>query len=147
MSDQSLIAGRSHLMNLQLAMEAMPNAIYGSPAKHYFAEGVYVREYFLPKDTVVLGRIHKKSQVFIVASGEVSICTEKGTLSRLKAPCIFESPAGVRRAVYAHEDAVMVTAHGTHTLDPDELLDEISCTTFEEYDRLCGNNQLALEGI
>ena len=56
----------------------------------------------------------------LLTKGDISILTENG-MERLRAPATFVSPAGTKRAIYAHEDSVLVTAHGSHEKDLDAL--------------------------
>lgn len=106
------------------------------PVTHRFSRGVYCRELFIPKDTVLTGRIHKFSQINILLRGDISVLTESG-IKRMKAPQVFESPAGAKRAGYAHEDTVWLTICGTETTDPDVLEDELTTRSYAEYDAWC----------
>lgn len=106
------------------------------PVTHRFSRGVYCRELFIPRDTVLTGRIHKYSQINILLRGDISVLTENG-IQRLQAPQVFESPAGAKRAGYAHEDTVWLTICGTETTDPDVLEDELTTRTYAEYDAWC----------
>lgn len=113
------------------------------PVKHHFSRGVYARELFIPKGTVLVGKIHKYSQINIVNLGDISVLTEDG-VKRVKAGATIVSPAGIKRAGYAHEDTVWTTIHGTHETDLDKLEDELIAVSFEQYDAFCA--ALALEG-
>jgi quercetin dioxygenase-like cupin family protein len=106
------------------------------PVTHRFSRGVYARELFIPKGTVLTGRIHKHSQINILLSGDISVLTEDG-VKRLLAPVVFESPPGAKRAGYAHEDTVWLTICGTDTTDPDVLEDELTTRSYAEYDAWC----------
>lgn len=88
------------------------------PLKHTFPQGFYVREIFLPKGTLLVGKIHRHEHPNFLMSGDVSVLTEEGP-KRIKGPCSMVSPAGTKRIVYAHEDTVWVTVH----LNPDNLTD------------------------
>lgn len=106
------------------------------PVTHRFSRGVYARELFIPKGTVLTGRIHKYSQINILLQGEISVLTERGVI-RMKAPQIFESPSGAKRAGYAHEDTVWITVCGTSNTNPDTLEDELTTKTYAEYETFC----------
>lgn len=143
----TLQQNRGKILALEAVLNDLPDFQVVCETRHYFAEGVYVREYIMPKDILVVGKIHKKSQVFIVLKGEVSIYTESGEAMRYKAPCIFESPAGVKRAVYSHEDSLLVTAHPREgdTKDLGEIEEQVIAKSFEEFDQLTAATQLRLE--
>jgi hypothetical protein len=106
------------------------------PVKHHFARGVYAREMFIPKGIVVVGRVHKYSQISICSRGDISVLTEAG-IKRVQAGAHIVAPAGIKRAVYTHEDTVFTTICHTHTRDADLLLEELTFARFEDYDRFC----------
>lgn len=93
----------------------MPGAVFGDsaqlPLKHYFADGVYVREIFIPKGYVLTGKIHKHVHPNFLMQGSVIVVTEHGGREHLKAPLCMISQAGTKRAVLALEDTIWVTVH------------------------------------
>lgn len=125
---------RHKLERLDALLASVPQT--EMPVTHRFSRGVYCRELFIPKETVLTGRIHKHSQINILLRGEISVLTESG-VKRLQAPVVFESPAGAKRAGYAHEDTVWLTICGTDTTDPDALEDELTTRSYAEYDAWC----------
>jgi len=127
---------RRKLERLDAAVLSQPQV--EMPAKHHFSHGVYARELFIPKDTVLTGRIHKRSQINILAKGEISVLTENG-IERIKAPATIVSPPGTKRAGYAHEDTIWITVCGNDTgsTDPDELEADLTALTYQEYEAHC----------
>jgi quercetin dioxygenase-like cupin family protein len=99
--------------------------------KHNFAEGVYVREIFIPKGSLIVGKIHKHSHPNFLMKGEVSVLTEEGP-KRLKAPLSMISPAGTKRVVYAHEDTVWITVHVTKKTNLKKIEKDIIAKTYAE---------------
>ena len=79
---------------------------------HEFCDGVYRREFFLAKDAVVVSKIHKMENWFLLFSGEVTIASADGTVKRVKAPYMAKTETDTKRVVYAHEDSLMYTFHG-----------------------------------
>lgn len=125
---------RGKLERLDAALAALPQT--EMPVKHRFSRGVYARELLIPKGTVLTGRIHKYTQINVLLKGDISVLTERG-IERLVAPVVFESPAGAKRAGYAHEDTTWLTFCGADTTDPDVLEDELTTKTYAEYERFC----------
>ena len=80
--------------------------------KHDFCDGVYRREFFLPAGAVVVSKIHKKENWFMLWQGDVSIASADGTVKRVRAPYMSKTPINTKRVVYAHTDAIMYTFHG-----------------------------------
>ena len=91
--------------------------------RHAFCDGVYRREFFLPAGAVVVSKIHKKENWFMLWQGDVSIASADGTVKRVQAPYMAKTPINTKRVVYAHTDAVMYTFHGNpdNETDPKEL--------------------------
>lgn len=102
------------------------------PVKHHFSQGVYGRELFLPKGTLATGKIHKYQQFNILALGEVSVLVEEGIV-RVKAPFTVVSPPGTKRIVYAHEDSVWITVHGTDETDLEKIEQHFIAQSDAEY--------------
>jgi hypothetical protein len=111
------------------------------PLRHFFADGVYVREIFMPAGAVVVGHIHKHEHVAIMQTGDISIFDETG-LQRMKGPHTFISKAGIKRALFIHQDTVFTTIHRLR--DPDErdldaLKKEYVAETIAEYEEFMLN--------
>ncbi len=71
--------------------------------RHFFANGVYVRELIIPAGVVLTGHIHKHEHIAICTQGEISIFDEAG-LRKVKAGDVFVSRPGIKRAGYAHSE-------------------------------------------
>jgi hypothetical protein len=121
---------------VRLESEALKWPQLDLPVNHYFARGVYVRELPIPAGAMIVGRVHKYSQVSMLIKGEMTIFSG-GELKKMRAPCIIECPPGIKRAGYAHEDSIFVSVHGTYETDPDKALDELTTVSYEEFDRFC----------
>ena len=80
------------------------------PLKHTFTTGVYAREIFIPKGSVIVGKIHRHDHINFISYGDVTVLTKDG-LKRVVGPCTMVSTAGTKRALYTHEDTVWTTIH------------------------------------
>lgn len=93
---------------------------------HHFSPGVYIRELTMPKDTYVLGHKHKEPCMNIVSKGSLRLVDiETGEITFIKAPCTFESKAGVRKLAYVIEECVWSNVHPTIETDLDKLEEAI----------------------
>lgn len=101
------------------------------PLKHIFAPGVYAREIFIPKGTLVVGKIHKHDHLNFISVGDVTVFTKDGC-ERIKAPRTMVSTSGTKRAVYTHEDTVWTTVHITNQTDLAKIEDEIIAKSYDE---------------
>jgi quercetin dioxygenase-like cupin family protein len=131
MSD-GLIAIDDKVAQLEQEMHRMTEAQVELEPLHHFAKGMYIRELFIPKGTLVSGKIHKHEHIILLLSGEMSLWTENGVV-RVKAPYFNIAPPGTKRLGYAHEDTIGMNIHATGTTDLEELETELTCDSFEEY--------------
>ena len=113
-----------------------------SPIKHAFADGIYIRQMDMAKDTVVVGAIHKHLHVWFLLTGHVTIATEDVTEDYI-APCYVVSTPGVKRVILANEDSIFVNIHKnpSNTRDLDELEKEIVALNYEEYEEYINKNK------
>lgn len=95
------------LENEVLAMPQIP-----LEPEHYFAEGLYARELWMPKGSLVTGKAHVKDHLVIIIFGHVTVASDEGTIE-LKGPCTFVGKAGSKRALYMHEDTLWTAIHST----------------------------------
>ena len=72
------------------------------PLRHYFTPGLYAREMFIPKGTVLTGAVHKTEHLSVFV-GDITVWTEEG-MRRLTGAHTLTSKPGAKRVGYAHED-------------------------------------------
>ena len=48
-----------------------------NPLKHTFADGLYIREIFMPKGQIISTGIHKKEHPYFVLKGDISVLTDE----------------------------------------------------------------------
>jgi hypothetical protein len=130
---------RESVMEVQKEVAAIPGSLVAGtpeykevcPLKHTFADGLYIREIFMPKGLLMISKIHKVLHPYFILSGEVSVLTEDGIV-RIKAPFQGLTKPGTIRVIYMHEDTVWLTVHATTKTDPDEIEREVTTTDFDE---------------
>lgn len=91
------------------------------PLKHHFAPGLYMREIFMPAETIVLGKIHKTEHFNILVKGSCLIVHADGSREVLQAPMTFVSKAGVQKVLLILEDMIWMTTHVTDETDVKKL--------------------------
>jgi hypothetical protein len=119
MSEVTAPAWREKVSVLIKGMAEMPQA--KCPLKHYFAPGVYIREIFMPKDSAIIGKIHKTEHFNIIQQGCVTLIGADGDRTMLRAPYTFVSKPGVQKVLYIHEDTIWSTVHLTEERDLEKL--------------------------
>lgn len=146
---------KQEVSSLQLQMEAMANGktiVVGTkedpivtdsdliPIKHYFMDGVYIREMSMKKGIAVVGAIHKHLHMCFLLTGRVTVINEKETIDHI-APCFIVSTPGTKRVLYAHEDSIWFNTHKnpTNTKDIKQLEKEIVAISYEEYEEYIKN--------
>ena len=140
---------REKILALEEILRKTPGAVIGDsdklPLKHSFAEGVYVREIFIPKGYILTGKIHRHSHPNFLMRGEVIVVTEHGGREHLKAPLSMISKPGTKRAIYALEDTVWITVHVTPETDLKKIEDYVIAPTYE--DLISGEEEKRIESL
>lgn len=93
--------------------------------KHTFMNGIYMREMFIPKGTLLVGKVHRLECINVVSKGDISILTETGS-ARVKAGYSVVSPSGIQKMGYAHEDTVFINIFRTDETDPKKVEDIVA---------------------
>lgn len=114
--------------------------------KHTFLNGMYMRELFIPKGSLLVGKIHKLDCLNIVSKGDISILTETGS-ARVTAGYSVVSPAGIQKVGYAHEDTVFVNVFRTEETGIEKIEDVVAFADYDEFERLADQSSLLIEGV
>lgn len=135
---------RDKVVEIEALMKKQPQL--DLKVTNHFSDGVYARELFIPKDTIVVGKIHKFENLNMMIKGEMSVLIGEN-IERVKAPFIVVSKAGTKRIAYTHEDSIWVTIHGTHETDLEKIEDHFIAKSELEYLEFCkGQPTLPFEG-
>ena len=102
------------------------------PVKHHLEDGLYTREIFMPKDSLVVSFIHKQNHPSFFLSGEMSVLTDTGEVKRIKAPMKVMTQTGTQRVAYMHEDCVWVCVYRTDKETIEEAEKDVYTTDFKE---------------
>jgi len=102
------------------------------PIEHFFIPGVYARQMTIFEGTALVGRVHKHPCINIVSKGKITVTTDTGVRT-IEAPYTFTSPAGTKRAGYAHEETIWTTVHLTDETDVDKIEDALGTVTYDEF--------------
>jgi len=80
------------------------------PVKHSFESGVYVREMFIPANTLFIGREHRHGHRCVLVSGSVVVISADGE-TPLSAPAELMTVPGYQMVLRALTDVVGRTYH------------------------------------
>jgi hypothetical protein len=127
---------RAKILSLEEKLGKLPGAKFGDdafPLKHTFVDGMYIREIFMPKGSLLTSKIHKLAHPYFIIEGEVSVLTEKG-VQRIKAPFAGITKPGTKRVIYIHEDCVWITCHSNPDNGKDllKIEERVIAKTFDE---------------
>ena len=107
------------IRQLERAMKASPNQVE-LPLRHSFAPGVYAREVFIPKGTLLTGKVHRTDHLVVVSAGDITVLTNAGE-RRIVAPATFVEPALLKKVGFANEDTIWICFHPTEETDLEKL--------------------------
>ena len=126
---------RAKILRLEASMSKEEGSLGEDPFPlvHTFTPGIYCREIHAPAGMLIITKLHKTEHPVFMLKGEVSILTETG-VTRLVAPCMMVSAAGVKRVVYTHEDTVWINVHANpeNIEDLEALEDKIIAKNYAE---------------
>lgn len=118
--------------NLREGIEDLTAAMQKCPEKvelevmHHFGDHTYCRTVLMKAGDIVAGKIHKKEHIVIISAGLAKVVSEEFGSQDLRAPLIFKSPPGARRALLIIEDMVWTTIHDNPTNTQDlKILEEM----------------------
>lgn len=99
--------------------------------KEYFLNGLYIRELFIPKNTVIVSKIWNRTRCWYIKSGEVTFTTEMGT-QRVKAPFSKIVPLGSKVALFTHEDTLWYAFAKSQAKSPQEAENELIAENYSD---------------
>ena len=105
------------------------------PIRHFFMDGVYIREMTMFKGMVVIGAIHKDLHMCFLLEGHLTVADEDGIVEHI-APCHIVAKPGIKRVLYAHEDSIWYNTHKnpTDTKDVELLEKDLVAINYKEYE-------------
>jgi len=118
---------------------------YYSPIDEKYGCCAYAREMFIPKGTLIIGKIHRHKHLNIISKGKVTVFTEFGE-KHLEGPVTFISEIGLKRSVFAIEDTLWTTIHLTEFAGEenlDKMEQEIIAPNYEEMGLIASTEKLA----
>lgn len=95
------------------------------PTQHFFLDGMYLRQCFIPKGTVFVGRVHKKDHFFMILKGSAQVTMDEAVVT-MQAGMVFLCPPGTRRAGVTLEDTVFAGVIRTDKTDLAEIEEDLA---------------------
>ena len=124
----------AHRHNMEALEESIRNsgAMIDLECKHYFAHGTYTRELYIPKHTILTGKIHTHSTINIISIGKIRVVSEEGQYD-IDAPHVFVSGAMVKKAGFTLEDTIWINVFpwDGKTEEPEMVVDKLTVPTYK----------------
>lgn len=130
---------KDKVLSLESALYQVPQV--DCPVRHYFAPGMYAREIFIPKGTVLVGAVHKTQNLAVLSSGRLELVTDAGTVE-VSAPHTLTVMPGQKNAALALEDSVWTNFFPTEETDVEKLVEILTHSKASEL--LGGSTNLQL---
>lgn len=126
---------REFIAKVEEEMRKLPQIQFEPKIIHHFSKGVYGREMHLPKGALIVGKIHKFENFNICSKGDVSVLSIDGAF-RVQGGFHIVGSSGAKRIIYAHEDTIWTTIHGTSEKDLEKIESEFIATNYEEINQI-----------
>jgi len=123
---------RDRIVRLEQAVAKLPQ--YDCPVKHYFVDGLYVREISIPAGCILVGYIHMQPCITTLSKGTILISEGDNTV-KLSAPFTTTVAPGSKKAGYALTDVIWSDAYVNpdNERDIDRLEARLTANTHAEY--------------
>lgn len=95
------------------------------PVNHRFTPGLYSREIFMPKGTLLTSKIHKTEHMYVVLQGVAHVWTDEGGVVTIEAPFFGITKPGTRRVIFIQEDCRWATFHPTKETNIEQIEAEL----------------------
>lgn len=112
------ILSKQDIERIELAM-LMKDQV-DCPVIHRFGPGIYIRELFVPADTIAVGHYQKTEHLNIMLTGKVTVLEADGSTREITAPTIFVGKPG-RKIGYVQEPMVWLNVYSTTETDVEKL--------------------------
>jgi hypothetical protein len=117
--------------NLEATIMQFPDELIEGPLVHRFTEGMYIREIFMPAETLWTSKIHKVEHPYVVSYGKAAVSIDAQEWYEITAPYTGITQPGTRRVLYILEDCIWTTFHRI-----DGMKSEYNNLTEEEIEKI-----------
>jgi hypothetical protein len=119
----------SKLVDVEGFIKALPDSVAASefPLDHYFVDGMCARAVHIPAGMVVVGKLHKKAHLSVLAQGTLRIF-DGLDYKEITAPYVCIDKAGIKRIGYAITDCTFINIVRTDATNVADLENECVLT-------------------
>jgi hypothetical protein len=113
---------------VEKAIDLLPDKI-GFHTEHKFVHDIYARMIFVPKNSVLTGKIHVHDDLLVIATGIVAFKNEneERLFDASERPIMTVVKANTKPILFAHTDSWMFNAHSNFNghKTPEEMENEV----------------------
>jgi quercetin dioxygenase-like cupin family protein len=88
---------------------------------HHFSDGLYVKQVFLPKDSLACQHKHNYDHLSILAQGKVKVLFDNDVVETYTAPACINIKKGINHTILALEDSTWFCIHHTFETDMNKI--------------------------
>ena len=125
---------REKINKFEEVIKKFPQVEDQTELKHFFLDGLYLRQITIPAGVALTGRIHRYKTINMITRGKVAIYSEHDERI-VCAPHIYVSEAGSKKACLTLEKTTIINAHMTNETNLSKLK---LIFTMEDYPKLEG---------
>lgn len=109
------------LRALQDRMLSMGGDTEGPQVEHFFGDGLYGRFMEIPPGVLLVGKMHRKAGITVQLYGDCEYTTPGKAPERITGYKVWQSDAGAKRVIFAHEPTGWLALHATNETDMDKV--------------------------
>tara|TARA_R110002050_G_scaffold39677_2_gene97265 strand:+ start:813 stop:1337 length:525 start_codon:yes stop_codon:yes gene_type:complete len=102
------------------------------PLKQNIEGGLYTREIFVTKGSIIVSMIHKQDHPSFLLKGKVSYVTDEGEIKTISAPKTVFTKTGTQRVFYVHEDTQWCCVNKTEAKTFEEAEADVYTNDYNE---------------
>jgi len=103
----------------------------GGLKEYFLDDGVYIRELFIPKGSIITTQLWKRDRFWIIAYGDVTFRSELG-VQRVRGPHRQVAPYGSKVALVTHEDTLWFAISATEASEGEEVKGDVIAQSYED---------------
>ncbi len=102
------------------------------PLKQHLEGGLYTRELFMPKGSLVISMVHKQKHPSFLLKGKLSYLTDEGEVVTIKGPHTIFTQIGTQRVLYIHKDCEWACVYKTDAQTFEEAEADVYTNDYRE---------------
>jgi len=111
---------RDKISRFEDAIKQQPQVEDQTVLKHFFLDGLYMRQITIPAGVMLTGKIHRHHTTNFITRGKVAIYSEFDE-QVITAPHVYISEPGTKKACLTLEQTTIINGHMTHETDLEKL--------------------------